>query len=514
MPTAIPTVAPPLPGAVPLYGAEAMRAADRAAQDDHAMPSIVLMERAGLATAEAALARFPVPGSVVVLVGSGNNGGDGMVVARHLREAGWLVRVMAPGDAPATPDGAAMTAVARTLGIRVDDLDPAAPPPDLIVDAMLGTGARGAPRGAIADAIAWADATGAPAVACDVPTGVDADTGEVAGTAVTAALTATYAGHKVGLAVRPGLERVGEVVVVDIGIPSDVRAAPSAWRADARALEALPRKGVGGEKYQAGAVLVVAGSKGLTGAAVLSSGATLRAGAGLTVVVTTASAQPVVAGHLTEVMPMPAPERDGGLAPEAIDVVRSQTGRVTALAIGPGLGRARGTTDLVNAVLEETDLPVVVDADGLWHLGEAVGLVPGPGAPRVLTPHAGEAARLLGWTRDEVEARRMAASVTLVERTGATVLLKGPDTIVLGPGETPIITTTGTPALSTAGSGDVLTGVVAAMLARGVRPASRAAALAAVLHGVAGRAAGKGDGTVAGDVLRALPSALSRRGPE
>jgi len=514
MPTAIPTVASPLPAALPLYAAEAMRAADRAAQDDHGMPSIVLMERAGLATADAVRARFPTPGSVVILVGSGNNGGDGMVVARHLREAGWLVRVMAPGEAPATPDGAAMAAVARTLGIRIENLDSSAPPPDLIVDAMLGTGAQGAPRGAIADAIAWADASGAPVVACDVPTGVDADSGEVAGAALTAVLTATYAGDKVGLAVRPGAGRAGEVVVVDIGIPSDVRAVPSAWRADARALGALPRTGVGGEKYQAGAVLVVAGSEGLTGAAVLSSGATLRAGAGLTVIVTTASAQPIIAAHLTEVMPMPAPERDGGLAPEAIDVVRSQTGRVTALAIGPGLGRAPGTTDLVHSVLEETELPVVIDADGLWHLGEAVGALPGRGAPRVLTPHSGEAARLLGWTREEVEARRLAASATLVERTGATVLLKGPDTIVRGPGEAPIVTTTGTPALATAGSGDVLTGVVAAMLARGVHPPSRAAALAATLHGVAGRLAGKGDGTVAGDVLAALPSALGHRGRE
>jgi NAD(P)H-hydrate epimerase len=508
VPTAIASTAPPLEGAEPLFDAQALRDADRRAQHEHAMPSIVLMERAGLATAEAIVARFPRPGAAAVLVGTGNNGGDGMVVARHLREAGWLVRVLAPrGGGPATPDGVAMAAVARSLGIRVEPFDPALPPPDLVVDALLGTGARGAPRDELAAAVEWAVASGAPIVACDVPSGVDAETGEVAGLAVRARLTATYAGDKVGLRVRPGADHAGEVVVVDIGIPSDVRLAPAAWRAGEEVLAGLPRKRSGGEKYQAGAVLVVAGAEGLTGAAVLSSTATLRAGAGLTVLVTAASAQPVVAAHLTEVMPVPAPERDGGLAPEAIEAVRAQLGRVSAVAIGPGLGRASGTGELVRGVLETAEQPVVVDADALWHLGTLPEWLASRPGPTVLTPHSGEAARLLGWERAEVEARRLAASAELVARTGAVVLLKGPDTIVRGPGEPPVVNATGSQALATAGSGDVLTGVVAAMLARGAAPVP-AAALAAALHGRAGRLAGNGDGTLAGDLLGALPRAL------
>lgn len=509
MPTAIPTTAPPIPDAEPLYDAEAMRTADARAQAEHAVPSIVLMERAGLDTARAALARFGDRGDALVLVGPGNNGGDGMVVARHLREAGWRVRVAAPGgEAPRTPDAAAMTAVASTLGIRVEPFDASLPAPDLVVDALLGTGARGAPRGPLGDAVAWAARVGAPAVACDIPSGVDADTGEVAGAAVRAALTVTYHGDKVGLRVRPGRDHAGEVVVVDIGIPSDVRSAPAAWRAGEDVLGGLPRKGAGQEKYGAGAVLVVAGAAGLTGAAVLCASATLRAGAGLTVLVTAASAQPVVAAHLVEVMVMPAAEADGALAPPAIEAIRAQAARVGALALGPGLGRSRETTALVRTILDETALPVLVDADGLWHLGTEPRWLRDRPAPTVLTPHAGEAARLLGRERAEVEAHRLAASADLVDATGATVLLKGPDTIVRSPGACPVVNATGTAALATAGSGDVLSGVVAALLARGLEPL-RAAALGAALHGRAGRLAGHGDGTVAGDVVAALPEALA-----
>lgn len=509
MPTAMAIGPAPLERAEPLFGAEAMRAADSAAHARHAMPSILLMERAGLATAQAIIDRY-APCRVVVLAGSGNNGGDGLVVARHLAEAGYSVRVLAPGgDRPKTEDAMTNARVAESLGIRIEPFDPELGPPDLIVDAMLGTGARGEPRGAVGEAVGWVEHTGAPVVACDVPTGVDADTGEVAGAAIEAEVTVSYHGNKVGLNIEPGRSRAGVVVVADIGIPSDVRVEASAWRAGRSVLVGLPRKAAASEKYSAGAVLVVAGSVGLVGAAVLASRATLRAGAGLVVTVTAASARAEIATQACEVMVTGGGEQDGGLAPEAMEAIEEQLGRVDAVALGPGLGRNTGTSDLVRLLCDRVEQPLVIDADGLWHLGERPTWLAGRAGPTVLTPHSGEAARLLGWKRADVDARRVEAVGELSESTGAIVDLKGPDSLVRAPGGPLVVNGTGSPALATAGSGDVLTGTVAAMLAhRRIEPFS-AVALAVALHGRAGELTGRGDGSVAGDVVEALPAALT-----
>ncbi len=327
---------PPLPGLAPLFDAAAMRDADRRATADHAIPSILLMERAGLAAAQEILARQWPERAALVLVGAGNNGGDGMVVARHLAEAGWAVSVRAPGGAaPATPDGATMAAIAAGIGIGVEAFDPAAPHGRaLVVDALLGTGARGAPRGDIGAAVEWIAGHEGPVVALDVPTGVEADTGRVEGAAVRADLTVTFHGDMVGLHVEPGRAHAGGVAVVDIGIPSAVRIAPAAWLADRGAIAAVPAKGAASDKYASGSVLVVAGSPGLTGAACLAARATLRAGAGLTVVATPAGAAAAVSAQLLEVMCAPA-ARPG--RPPGPRVGRPRAGRG-----GPRLGaRAR-----------------------------------------------------------------------------------------------------------------------------------------------------------------------------
>jgi NAD(P)H-hydrate epimerase len=511
MPTARPRTPPPLPGCTPLLDAAAARDADRRASARHGLPSIVLMERAGLETARAILERYGAARHAVVLVGRGNNGGDGMVVARHLAEAAWRVEVMsADGTPPATEDAHVMSNVALGLGVPLRPFDPGALRPDgaVLVDALLGTGVRGAPRAPLDAMIDWGGGWRGPVVALDVPSGVDADTGEVAGAAVRADLTVTYHGDKVGLRVAPGRGRAGEVRVVDIGIPSAVVCEPAAWLAGPRAAAAIPAKDATGEKYGAGAVLVVAGAPGLTGAGVLASLASLRAGAGLTVAAVPAAVQPLMAPLMLEVMTAPVPDRDGHLVPASVDAVVGEAGRVTALAIGPGLGRDPRTTGAVTAVLDRVGLPAVVDADGLWHLVGRLQAVADRTAPTVLTPHAGEAARLLGVPREEVEFARLAAARELAARAGAVVVLKGPGTVVAAPGTAPVVAAGGSASLSTAGSGDVLTGVVAAALAKGM-DARAAAAAAVALHAAAGDRTGNGDGTLAGDVLAALPAAMA-----
>jgi NAD(P)H-hydrate epimerase len=404
-----------------------------------------------------------------------------------------------------------MTAVAASIGIAVRPLDAAAPRPEgVVVDALLGTGARGAPHGAVGAAVEWIAAHPGPVVALDVPSGVDADTGRVEGAAVHAGLTVTFHGDMVGLRVAPGRGRAGRVLVVDIGVPSAVALAPAAWLAGPGVAAAVPRKGAESEKYGAGAVLVIGGATGLTGAPALAGRATLRAGAGLTVVATPAAVQPLVAAGLVEVMCAPLPDGgEGHLGPDAVARAVAEAGRASAVALGPGLGRAEPTTAAVGALIAALDLPLVLDADGLWHLGTAPERLAGRRAPTVLTPHAGEAARLLGTERSAVEADRLTSARELAARAGAVVVLKGPGTIIAAPGGgTPVVAEGGSPALASAGTGDVLTGVVAAFLAKGMAPLAAAVAAVAV-HARAGDLAGRGDGTVASDVIEALPAALA-----
>ncbi|MDX6647871.1 MAG: ADP-dependent NAD(P)H-hydrate dehydratase / NAD(P)H-hydrate epimerase, partial [Miltoncostaeaceae bacterium] len=285
---------------------------------------------------------------------------------------------------------------------------------------------------------------------------------------------------------------------------------PVGWLAGAGAAAAVPPKAGAGDKYAAGAVLVVGGSPGLTGAPTMAARASMRAGAGLAVAAVPAAVQSTVAGHLLEVMSAGLPDEAGALAPASLEAALSQARRVGAVAVGPGLGRAAATTAFVGALLERLELPVVLDADGLWHLGGEPERLRGRRSPTVLTPHAGEAARLLGWQRSEVEAGRLEAARTLADRSGAVVVLKGAGTLTCGAAGPVIVNATNTPALASAGTGDVLTGVTAAFLAKGLAPLVAAAAAAAV-HGRAGQLAGRGDGTLAGDVIEALPRAIAER---
>lgn len=456
----------------PLLTADETRAAEAA----HQGSLEELMERAGAAVADVVLRGFP--GRVTVVCGGGNNGGDGRVCARVLREAGRDVMIV---------DG---------LG----DLGE----PDVIVDALLGIGLRDAPREDAARMIERINASGCPVVAVDVPSGVNASTGEVPGAAVSAAATVTFGAAKVGLAVAPGRFHAGQVQLAPIGLRPQ---AHEHALVPASALLELPRKRAESTKYSAGAVLVVGGSRGLTGAPMLAALAAFRADAGYVALAAPESTLPVFETALLEVVKRPLQEDSAGrLLPRAADAVLEAAERADAVALGPGLGRSDGTVELVRILLEQLEVPVVVDADALWSLEPFA-----RSAPTVLTPHSGELAGLLGVDASEVDAHRLDAVRRAASRFGAVVLLKGADTLVAAPREGVLVATYGTPALATAGSGDVLTGIVAAFLAKGME-ARFAAATAAVAHGVAAELADPQPGLVASDLLAELRRALAGHG--
>jgi NAD(P)H-hydrate epimerase len=506
--TAQSSIAPPILGVRPLFGTRGLSRADRTATSRHHLPAIVLMEQAGAGAAAHILSRYP-HGAATVVCGAGNNGGDGYVVARHLADAGWDVQIATlRGLSARTDDAMTMARAAASLGLRAKLLHPRMLQGErLIIDALLGIGTTGALREPIAAAVRAINRSGRPVVALDVPTGIDADNGEVPGDAIEAELTITFHGDKVGLHVDPARAFAGEVITQPIGIPRLVTVRPDAWLMEFDSAP-VPPKGARSSKYQAGAVLVVAGSPGLTGAGVLTARAGLRCGGGLIVAAVPATVQPLVAEQTVEVMVAPIPDVDGYFGARSLDAVIAQTRRVGAIALGPGLGRDPRTRAFVRGLLDATKLPVVIDADGLWHLGTRPGWLKRRTAPTLLTPHTGEAARLLGVDRAEVDAARLHSARRLARMTGATTILKGPGQIVIDPAGTVLIDGVGTEALATAGSGDVLTGIVAAMLARGLHPLV-AAATASTAHARAGLAAGRGDGTVAGDLIEALPEVIA-----
>src|SRR6476646_10451267 len=428
----------------PLYTAAEMRAAEEA------YPGAVdeLMERAGRAVAQHALEDFGDAREFTVVCGGGSNGGDGRVAARVLEEAGRDVLVV---DA------------------KPEDEDKELGDPDVLIDALFGTGFEGEPRPGAARLIEQINDLGAPVLSVDLPSGVDASTGEVAGAAVDADLTVTFHGEKVGHYVTPGAFLAGYVEVADIGLePIETENG----RVTREILEQVPRRSPEGNKYTSGHVVVVGGSRGMTGAPCLSALAAFRS------------------------------DDEGRVTEGAVGVVLEVAEKAGALALGPGLGRSEGTKALVRRVLEEARLPAVVDGDALWELE--------PGdwpAPRVLTPHSGELGRLIGEEASWVDAHRIDAVRRAVERFGCVVLLKGAGTLIAAPGAG-VLVDGGDPSLATAGTGDVLTGVIAAFLAKGM-DARLATAAGATAHNWAAIEASPGAGMIASDLLDALPRVLS-----
>jgi ADP-dependent NAD(P)H-hydrate dehydratase / NAD(P)H-hydrate epimerase len=564
--------------------ADQIRELDRRAMTEFGLPGAVLMENAGRAVVDV-MARVygPLQGKrVVVCCGTGNNGGDGFVVARYLHLTGAQPVLLLVGSAdklksdarvhydvlhklPGIPAALDASVVMREgdggwqqmlhhdfLGAVTEfELTHA----DVIVDALLGTGIQDAPRGQIAEAISAINRAGRPVISVDVPSGLNSDTGETPGETVRASHTVTFAYPKLGLFLYPGAECVGRLHVADIGFDWDGIEMATGYR-----LFAFPERAAAGPQVEGGAqtparlglntaarllqrrspnankgdyghVAVVAGSAGMVGAPAMLARAAQRSGAGLVTVLAAAAAQPGIAAKLDEQMTLSLPDADGAVSEAAYDQIAEFAEKATVLCIGPGLTTRPGATALVQRILAELHRPIVLDADGL----NALALRPDclqsrpsdPRAPLILTPHPGEAARLLGTSIRDVESDRIGAVRELARRYRAVALLKGRYTLIAGPSGDIVINTTGNPGMATGGSGDVLTGVIGGLLARGLAPGKRsdnekkfieatvspddAVSLGVYIHGLAGDLA-KAEigetGLVAGDIVAHLPHAL------
>jgi len=455
-----------------LYSAREMGRADGRAQE-LGIHSGILMERAGAATAHVVYERFgPIAGCrVLVVAGGGNNGGDGFVIARELHRVGADVAVFATSSSEYEGDPKTNLDILDNLDVRFieqDEYEEKLQKADLVVDALLGTGFAGEVREKEAGFIEKMNTSEVFTVAVDVPSGVDASTGEVWGEAVQADLTVCAHAAKLGCVITPGMEYAGEVAVVDIGIPPEADAEPALVWLDAASLQGtVPRRDSGAHKYSAGALLVVAGSTEATGAAVMVARGAQRTGCGIIFVATAEGVAPFVDAQLVEVLVSGVPEDEAGnMSTEAVDTVLEQAGEASAVVLGPGMGVGEGGSRIVEGVLKETNVPVLLDADAISNLS-GPGDLAGRDGPVVITPHPGEIGRLLGESAKDVQARRLHTAYQTTEAGGCCVLLKGPDTLVVE-GERVAVNSTGGAQLATAGAGDVLSGIIGALLARGM----------------------------------------------
>jgi NAD(P)H-hydrate epimerase len=495
-----------------LYTAEEMTRADKGAQA-LGIPGGVLMERAGVAMAQVALEAY-APERALIVAGGGNNGGDGFVVARELHRAGVEVSVLATKDAY-EGDPKSNFEILRNLNVRFvgpEELEAELGRADLVVDALLGTGFSGEVREREARLLEMMNESTAPVLAVDVPSGVDGATGEVHRAAVRAEVTLCAHATKVGCVVSPGREHAGEVVVVDIGIPPEADMEPSLVWTDAESLRGnIPRTSEPAHKYSAGALLVVSGSRNTTGAPVMVVRGAQRTGCGIVFLATSESVAPSIDLELTEALVYGVPEDDEGfMSPEALEQILTQAERASALAVGPGMGTGDEGRWLVEGILREAEAPVILDADAITNLAGTDALAKRD-FPTVITPHAGELGRLLGSGAKEVSAGRLRSARKAAEEHDCCVLLKGSDTLVAC-GDRVAVNSTGDVALATAGTGDVLSGVIGALLSRGM-DAYEAARAGAWVHGRAAElwleeTAWPAESLVATDLLPHLPSAL------
>ncbi|MGC8666510.1 MAG: NAD(P)H-hydrate dehydratase [Chthonomonadales bacterium] len=496
-----------------------MQELDRRAIHEIGVPGAVLMENAGRAVFEVLRNRWgPLRGrSVAVFCGTGNNGGDGFVTARYLRLARANVHVYLAGEADRIRGDAAIHfALLRALGVSLASELPSA---EIVVDALLGTGARGAPRGIVAAAIEHINQTAKHVVAIDVPSGVDADTGAVPGAAVRAEVTVTFGYPKLGLLLAPGTWRAGVLEVRDIGLDWSVLNPSTPYRWIDRELAGAPfaKREPDAHKGMFGHVLIVGGSAGMGGAPTLAARAALACGAGLVTVAAPESAQRLIAPRVDEVITRPLPEREGCLCEESLPAILEAAEGADAVCVGPGGTRAPGAQALFRRLLEEVQTPMVADADALNALAEDPASLAGRRGPLILTPHPGECSRLLGVRTADVQADRLGAVSEAAKRFGAVVALKGARTLVadgaLRRELVPVaINTTGNPGMATGGSGDVLTGMIGTLLARGV-DAFRAACAGVYVHGLAGDLAAASIGEhsmTAGDIIRFIPVAINQ----
>ncbi len=503
-----------------LATASQMRELDRRTIEEFGLPGMVLMEAAGRAATAAVRELLPCasPGPVVVVAGKGNNGGDGFVVARWLHDAGIPVEVcLLPAAAELAGDAAANCDLALNLGVTVHE--EASPSllvdrlagASIIVDAVLGIGISGEVRGAALIAIETMNASSAPVVAADIPSGIHADTGAILGVAVDARITVTFGLPKVGLHQYPGRACCGEIRVAEIGIPRAFidEAGLSANLTDGPAAAGmLPPRPADMHKGVAGRLLVVAGSAGMTGAAAMSALGAMRAGAGLVYLACPHGLNDTLEAKCTEVLTLPVPESDRrSLALHAEPELLAAAESADAVLIGPGVSQDAETAELMHRLAAAVHAPLVIDADGLNAFAGRAGDLAARPAPTVITPHPGEMSRLTGLSTAEIADDRPTVARELAAHTGAVVLLKGAGTVIAAPDGELWINSTGNPGLASGGSGDVLSGMIGAFMAGGSH-ALAAAVAGAWYHGRAADVAAEPGmrGLLATDLLAALPS--------
>lgn len=506
--------------------ADEMKALDRAAIEDYGISGLVLMENAGIRVVDLIRRVMgEVRGKVVtIFIGKGNNGGDGLVIARHLLNMGAEVKVLSIVNVgEINGDAAANLNIWRKMeqktysvhqgdGINIVKL--ALMKTDLIVDAIYGTGFHGKMREGVGRVIEVINNSGKPIVAVDIPSGLEAGTGRVNGPCIRAHHTVTFGLPKLGLYLEPGADHAGEITVADISLPGVLieKEAPQRYLLTAECVKKwLPPRQSPAHKGNFGRVLVIAGSRGMTGAASLAGEAALRSGAGLVTVAVPETLHDIMEGKLTEAMTVALPDTgSGSLSREARSRILSLLENMDVLAIGPGLSQAPEAVTLVRELLPAIKIPFVLDADALNALAGEVGILGNLQAPAVITPHPGEMARLMGVAPKDIQADRIGNAVKASAAWNVVTLLKGSRTVVAAPDGAVYINPTGNPGMATGGSGDVLTGIVVSLIAQGLKPA-RAAAAGAYFHGLAGDLAAREKGMmglIAGDIISALPAAM------
>ncbi|HEY0511278.1 MAG TPA: NAD(P)H-hydrate dehydratase [Thermoanaerobaculia bacterium] len=507
--------------------AGAMREVDRAAIEELGLPSLVLMENAAIGVVQAIGERFGETESAAIFCGPGNNGGDGLAVARHLAVRGWDVRIfLVTGGRELSADAATQLGICRKCELSLFEIADgkgfslvleAAAACDVVVDALFGTGLDRPLEGLFAQVVELINSLPAPCVAVDLPSGLSGSLAQPIGPHVEAALTVTFAAPKVAHVFPPASDAVGEMVVTDLGIPPRLVDEVEEEAGDLHLLmgeelaELIPEREPGSHKGDYGHALVVAGSPGKAGACILACRAAVRAGAGL---VTAAVPEPILQtvdlGSI-ESMTLGLPAgASGHLAERAADVLLAAAEGKTVLALGPGLGQEPFTVEAIRRIALECPLPLVLDADGINAFAGRAADLAGRRSETILTPHPGELGRLLGISTAQIQEDRIAAARGAAEETGAIVVLKGHLSLIAS-GTAVFVNPTGNPGMATGGSGDVLTGLIAGLLAQGL-DALDATVLAVYLHGLAGDLAVARLGEMslaAGDLIEILPAAFA-----
>ncbi len=508
----------------PIVSVSEMRTVDRLSVEEVKIPAILLMENAGLKTAQAIAREFaPIAEKkICILCGKGNNGGDGFVVGRHLSRMGARVEFFSTARGEDFKGEAATNrSIAEALGLPVHDIEEAGQlkptfTPDLLVDALLGTGIRGEVSGLYREIIDWMNAQDVPVASVDTPSGIHCETGQIAGAAVQADLTVTMGNIKTGQLFFPARKLQGRFLVADLNAPDFVLKKVATHKflvTPEDIVRFLPRRPGDAYKNTFGKVLVIAGSTGLTGAATMASLSALRSGAGMVVLGIPERFNSVLEEKVTEIMTAPLPETEtGSLHSRALEALDRWLKWSHVLALGPGLSTHPETRTFVKALLRQTDKPLVVDADGINNLSAEFELIRAYPADLVFTPHVGELSRLVGVSQEEILKNRLTVVRESAQKLQAIVLLKGAPTLIAAPDGEVYVNTTGNPGMATAGSGDVLTGLIAGFLAQGLS-GLQAALTGAFVHGMAGDLAAEAlgqRGMIAGDILNFVPEALRR----